>query len=179
MNKPDAEVHGEGDITHGLALRTERVELGGINRLRFAPEVLALRLGVAHTSLDALDDCGAFQFGKRAHHGHHALAHRTGRINGFCKARELNVVRLQDFQDVEQVRYRTRHAVELPHRDDFKESRLNVGHQAVEFGTAGLSAADSGINVFANDLPAATGSVLTEFAELHLCRLVGSANSCI
>jgi len=177
MNKPDAEVHSGGDVADSLAFGTERVQLGDINRLRLAPEMLSLRLGIAHTSLDALDNRGAFQFSESAHYGHHALAHRAGRIDRLSKARELNIVHLQDFQDVEQVRYRTRHAVELPNDDGIKESSFNVGHQAVEFGTAGLRAADSGINEFANDLPAAPGSVLSQFAQLHLCRLIGSANS--
>src|SRR5436853_319412 len=53
------------------------------------------------------------------------------------------------------------------------QSLPGIGEQAIKLRPALFRAADAGINVFAQDLPAAPVAVLAQFEQLHLRSLAG------
>ena len=88
MDKRAGATEAHGYLPNRAPLRTQRLQLGGVDRHGFAAYAEAFRAAVSNASFDPLTDEITLELGEAGHHVEHEPSSRGGEIEAITQTNE-------------------------------------------------------------------------------------------
>ena len=126
-----------------------------------------------------LPDYLAFEFRECTEDMKHEARHRIRfvRIDVLRDRNESDTQRSQLLYALQALYETPAPTVKLPDQDSIKVPPPGVFDQPIQFGTAGLCSAPTGINVFAYNMPTPPVAIVPQFTELHFAGLISGTDA--
>jgi hypothetical protein len=167
---------GFGNLTDTLSPAAFALDGFMIEYQGLSTDVRAFEAGAAHAGAHPLNDQAAFEFCDGGDDDDDGPAQRTGGVDIFPEADELDVETIEFIQDFKVVLDGASDPVASPDQNNIEVAAAGIGHHMIQSGAACLHAADP-VRIFLNDVKTTLSGHLTQIMKLGLGVLIDGRDS--